>query len=80
MATYLSRELLFISVNVSFSFPVGSIVEYDASFKEIFDAPFRVLFDVTLAIVLEVNVKGAELLKMLVTAKDRLAVCSVGES
>ena len=80
MATYLSRELLFISVNVSFSFPVGSIVEYDASFKEIFDAPFRVLFDVTLATVGNINVKGAELLEMLVTAEEKLAACSVGES
>ena len=80
MATYLSRELLFISVNVSFSFPVGSIVEYDASFKEIFDAPFRVLFDVLLAAVGNINVKGAELLEMLVTAEEKLAACSVGES
>lgn len=80
MATFLSRELLFISVKVSSSFPVASTAEVDASFKEIFDAPFRVPFDVTLATVGNINVKGAELLEILVTAEEKLAACSVGES
>ena len=76
----LLSELLFISVNGSASFPIRSIVESDTSFKEILDALLRVPFDVKLATVVEVNVKGGEMLEMLVTVEDKLVVCGDGES
>ena len=76
----LLSELLFISVNGSASFPIRSIVESDTSFKEILDALHRVPFDVKLATVVEVNVKGGELLEILVTVENKLVVCGDGES
>ena len=85
MAIFLSpdlllSELLFISVNGSASFPMRSIVESDTSFKEILDSLLRVPFDVKLATFVEVNVKGVELLEMLVTVEDKLVVCGDDES